>query len=603
MTPEPRRPAMLRLLAYTALLYGSFAHNLFCVPESVESCAGEFRTGYLGYDSALVMNRLAHDPGGPSGLTQWDWRAGRELPYRSQYGLQGEVLAAVPGAAGGPAFARVAAGVFAGLTALSLAAFLASAGRRLGPLAGDVAAALTACVPILLPFAPSLYWVPFLLLGPFLAAWFLYPWACRSRGRFVALLGAIAGLVCVKCLCGYEYVTTVILAPVAALGYHATAAGERVRAWAVKSLAVWAVGTVGFAAALGFHARQISAATGEDGLAVIRERAAQRTGAHDERGEVAHFLLAPDPTFLPPRVRPWARCLANYFWLPAVASPQTWGAGRFVLSLGAVVLAAVALAAAALVARPRVPREVVALVPAGAIGFVGAMSWQVLAVNHMAVHAHLNLIVFCIPFLLFVFAGVGSAVQAGAARLGIGSGAPIAVLLAVALVVGGNTLILERRAAAAAAEDRWAAERVAAVLRGEQPAGPPTPWLLGCSLRMTAAPTGALTGAESDPRLTPAARGPGRPCWFLSAVAQGKPRPGAEPVVRLVAVRDGRVIPIATAYRRLTTVERGVGGNATWTGVWAVADAGDGEPPPRLFLVTGPVGESVTEVTLPPLPG
>ncbi|MBN9517630.1 hypothetical protein J0H58_03780 [bacterium] len=581
MPPLRRRTAAVA--AYTLLLYASFTHNVLCVPEAVGECAGTFRSAYLGYDSALVLNRLADGPGGPGGLpalTAWDAAAGVERPYRSQYGLQGEVLSVACRATGADPFrfAVAAAGVGAGLFALGLALVFASLGPRVGWPAAHVGVVLTAAVPVYLPFAPSLYWVPVALLAPFLAAWFLIPWAGRRLGRW-AVVGVLVGvLVGMKCLCGYEYVTTVILAPVAALAYHATV--RRAGLWraAVAAAGLWAAGVAGFAGAVAVHAAQIERDTGTPGLGVIRERAVLRAGVTDARAEVKYLFLAPDPECVPEAVRYPVRCFLNYFWLPAVASPQTWGGARFAVSLGAVTLAAAGLGAVALAARRRLPPEVVALVPAGAVGFAGAVSWQALAVNHMTAHVHLNLIVFTVPFLPLAFAGVGVAVQALAARCRVGRPAlGWAVGGAVVLAVGVNVVVLNRRAAAEAEADAEAVAAVGGMLRGDRSAGPPAGWLPGPAERLAAPPRGSLLGAELDPRLTPAARGAGGPA------------------VRVVAVRDGAVVAARTDAVRLTTVERTIGGAASWTSVTLVVE-GAGSPP-RLFAVTGPAAASVTEVT------
>src|SRR6185312_16939132 len=58
-----RRAVFIRFVGYAALLYASFAHNVLCIPDSVESSGEGFRIRYMGYDSALVMNRMAHGPG------------------------------------------------------------------------------------------------------------------------------------------------------------------------------------------------------------------------------------------------------------------------------------------------------------------------------------------------------------------------------------------------------------------------------------------------------------------------------------------------------------------------------------------------------------
>src|SRR5438874_855580 len=74
-------------------------------------------------------------------------------------------------------------------------------------------------LPVLLPFAPSLYLGTVLHLAPFALAWCLYPRAATPRQQTRLVLG-VGVLVGVKALCGYEYVTTVALAPLAAAWFH-----------------------------------------------------------------------------------------------------------------------------------------------------------------------------------------------------------------------------------------------------------------------------------------------------------------------------------------------------------------------------------------------
>ena len=72
---------------------------------------------------------------------------------------------------------------------------------------------------------------------------------------------------------------------------------------------------------MSLHAAQVETLTGENGINVIRERAAARTlGSPEGVGErVSYPLVAPD--WLPGP----SRHFANYFHQPIVSSPQTWG--------------------------------------------------------------------------------------------------------------------------------------------------------------------------------------------------------------------------------------------------------------------------------------
>jgi hypothetical protein len=283
------------------------------------------------------------------------------------------------------------------------------------------------------------------------------------------------------------------------------------------------------------------------------------------------------------------RCFCNYFWLPALASPRYWSPLAGELNLGRVVLLAVLLASLGWFSRQRWPRDTLALIPAGFIGLVAALSWQAFAINHMAVHIHINVIVFAVPFLLFAYAGFGCAVQAGFTRLGINPRwLGWFVFAGIALTIGMNAF----RSRGEPEANREAGKAVEAVLLGERSAGPPISWNVNSVRKLPAEPWGVVDGAESDPRLSPAARGAGKPCWLVNLVA-AMPGRGNQQPMRMVAIRDGRAVPVRFACRRLSLVERSLGGRSTWIGATVIVDA---IAPPRLFLVAGRNCESVSEV-------
>ncbi|HUR52714.1 MAG TPA: hypothetical protein VMZ71_01190, partial [Gemmataceae bacterium] len=264
----------VRLVIYTGLLFASWYFNGNGIPDGQAWGRTEPRTGYLGSESHLVLGRLARPDAGPLHPLCERLPDGSFQDYRSQFGLTGVALAPLRSASGVEPAAFAA--VFALLTALVMAAVFAVAHRVLGPPTGDVACAYAVSVPIFLSFAPSLYWATFLLLAPFAAVWCLLPRAA-SGSRRAGLLGLVTVLVAAKSLCGYEYITTVILAPVAAAWFHQHRKAEPVRARVLFAGGLCVAGVAGFALAVVIHAAQLRAVFGEDGFAVIRERAAART--------------------------------------------------------------------------------------------------------------------------------------------------------------------------------------------------------------------------------------------------------------------------------------------------------------------------------------
>ena len=600
MSPAARFPQLCRVALYAGLLYASFAHNILWIPDGVFTVRDGFRVGYAGYDSDLVMNRLTLAGVHPlHPLYGYSHAIDRGSAYTSQFGLQGVIQAAVHRQTSGDVevFAGRAACVFAALIALILAAFFVSLVPRIGPTATTVAVLLTAHSPILLPFATSLYWVAFLLFGPFVAAWLLYP-RCNSAVRFAGLAALTTILVGLKCLCGYEYVSTVALGPAAAVVYHHAARGERLRRAVVPSLLLAAAGVAGFAAAVGVHATQLAAVTGQDALELLRGRAVAHSVAGEVQEGAAYACVAPDPRFLPHPIRGHVRCLLNYYWEPAAATPTTWGpASRFV-PFGVVVLAWFAAAQWILRRRSEIPPGVVALLPAAAVGFLASLAWHLPALMHTCVHQPYNLVTFVAPFLLLVYALAGWVFQ----RVAGGWGCLVVWALLGATVAGNVHAGLGR-----AAGDRAADDRAAAVVASLRDAVPPlTSAIIYPQIRLDRSPL-YLESEVWSPlcRVRAGYDTPGVPAHLIQGWWSGGPPAGdAAGRGRLVAAAGGRVIPARVAYHRITLVERMAGGNSSCTGFTAAIAEGDIPPgePLRLFVVSGPEPYSVAELALPTRP-
>ena len=569
MTTAPfpsRRSAWLRLAAYTALLFASWNHNLLGIPDGVAWSRADPRAGYLGSESHLVVGRLARPESPAFYPLAGPTPDGGFVPYPSQVGLTGITLAAIRNRTDAPAapFARAAGSVFALLTALVVAAVFAAAHRWLGPPAGDVACVLAASTPVFLPFAPSLYWAPFLSLAPFALAWCLDPWAA-TPGRKAVLLAGVGLAVCAKALCGYEYVTAVILAPVAAAWFHRHRAGDspgrRFRGAAV----LVGVGLLGFGAALAVHVGQQNVVFGRDGVAVIRDRAVSRT-ASDPQAEAAAAGGASDN-----RVSPLAfaaGCFFDYFDQRAISAAGGFGRVRTDVPLKVVAGLVLALVAASAVARRRLPRDAAALGGSVAVGLAASLSWQVLAVNHMCVHRHLNLIVFAVPFLPLAYLAAGYAVRLAAGDA-IGRRVGPMLLAGVVAVMGVNVATDSQRKDADDADQRAAEAAVGARLGGAVAAA--TPGLGGAldtakpaadvptTLLMDYGRIDLATGHPADPRAV-----------VLTGWAAGECKVTARPTTRVVVACGDSVVPCAVLRFRRPDVEALLGKPVAGTGFVAV---------------------------------
>lgn len=329
--------------------------------------------------------------------------------YTSQFGLQGIVMAAVsPGTS--------LYGAMRLMTALLLAAVLATAvvacWRAWGGRAAGILLALLTLSTWLNAFGPSTYWQPWTLLLPTLVP--LLVWHRLGDGRRKWLRGGalIAALVFLKALCGYEYITTVILGAAAAVAFHEFR--DRIDRRLVFSLGVSVFsGVVGFALAIAVHMVQLLARYGS--VSILSTRAGDRTfsplngdgylawvRAQAEDDHLFRWIVEGDSAF-----GLWAYRMTGYFRDSAIALPGRPGLGlgpSYGVPIWVFVLVFLALAWAAFRGRTESAAIQRRLAVAGALALVGALSWLGLAFGHMVQHPHINAIVFYVPFLPLVFA-------------------------------------------------------------------------------------------------------------------------------------------------------------------------------------------------------
>ena len=414
---------------YTAILFASFAFDVFGVGDGL-------RDAYIGYDSYIVLNRLKLAVQGvdlfyPPGS------------YLSQFGLQAALLGGLMDAIrlDPMRFAYWAAYGCALLTAAMLASFLVSVARSFGTLTAHVSTALTALSPTFQIFAPSVYWCTFLLLGPFVATWQLYPRLARTGRGYAWLLVIIATLVAAKCLCGYEYLTTIILSPLVAAVFHQCRTGEPWRRRLPGYVGITSAGVLGFALAMGLHAYQLGHYLHRDGLEVILKRAKARTLEGNPQTEVSVLFGETIFSPLPDAIEYRLNCFFHYFNFAAFNLPRLGEGPAVEISVRNVSLFALGLVLWWLARRMRVSGRYAGLIPALAISSATSLSWQTIASNHMCIHFHINEIVFFIPFFLLAYAAIGCMVQRAADGLRMRAGLEMLALPGWLILVLGCLLV------------------------------------------------------------------------------------------------------------------------------------------------------------------
>ena len=217
--------------------------------------------------------------GGPPLDTRAKWLAAfeaqdRRAEYRSyvsQYGLQGRLWSAIHHGFGA-GFGTLLA-INALLVALALAALVEYVRRLLGAVPAVLFAAAAILAPWVVAFAQSLYWVMWTWLLPMIAA-FAFGRRGLADGRgLAALLAALFATALLKLLCGYEYVTTVLVAASVPVVWYGVLDGHGPMRILGRLVAMAVAGTAALAAAMAIHVgSQAGVVKGWDDIRTLVEK-------------------------------------------------------------------------------------------------------------------------------------------------------------------------------------------------------------------------------------------------------------------------------------------------------------------------------------------
>ncbi len=371
-----------------------------------------YGNNFLGSDSFLIVNKIFH-----SHELRWF-----EQTYLSQFGLQGILLAKMHN----PPFnfsvigISIAASVIFSL--LTAAAFSVPV-SKINHIAGFPAVALywvsLAFSPWVLPFSYSLYWVPFTIIIPALIPLCLGPWMHDKRKWIVLSLVVIAMLV--KCLCGYEYITTITLFACAGYVFSLMRTGMKVR---VSSLTlIFAACVVGFLLAIFIHVSQLHHINESYGMSTIMNRAEAHTGT-DGGGDdpsllIAHLATRPGNEALISILSTGANqhkllfawtAFKEYFHLPAlVFSGYIIPFGWFILI--SFIASFICLTHFVRPLKNKFTTEVKLFSFGVLFIFAGVFSWQILAWHHMTLHYHLNGQLFAYGIVPIAMVSIGAVIN------------------------------------------------------------------------------------------------------------------------------------------------------------------------------------------------
>jgi hypothetical protein len=361
-------------------------------------------------------------------------------PYLSQYGLQGRLWSAVHYATGASASALIA------INALLVAGMIATLWIYVRRLFGDLPAALFVAVSALSPwqvaFAQSLYWVIWTWMLPTVVGFALGRAGLHDARGLTVLSVTLFLATVLKLLCGYEYVTTVLLAATVPIVYYGVADRVGLGRLFGRLVVMVIVGVLALGSAIGLHlcAQASRGVQGSDIWTLIEKRLYSRDPAATAKQACEEEFFESNncvETYVASLQASPLKVVARYLvfddllpWLPRLESPNQPGqqdAFKQALREAAIdrspdaALRALREADWATLSRPvlrlldavsfavllvlllrklwllrRSRPEIVVMI---AFAFAAPLSWFVLAKGHSYVHTAMNYVLWYVPFL------------------------------------------------------------------------------------------------------------------------------------------------------------------------------------------------------------
>lgn len=363
----------------------------------------------LGSDSFLIVNRILH-----SNDLRWF-----EQTYTSQFGLQGIILSFLHKRQIGMGVIDISISASYLFSFLTASAFAIPA-CKINRVAGFPALVLywlsLALSPWILTFSFSLYWVPFTTILPALVTFMLGGKMHSGHRWSVPILVAIA--MTVRCLCGYEYITTITLFACAGYAFSLVRTGLKVRIYDLAL--IFAACVIGFIVAICIHVIQLHHINETYGLSTILNRAEAHTGtdggADDPQILIAHLasrtgnegLIATLSTGANQHAFLFAwTAFKEYFHLPAIDFKGTSiPFGWFVLIATITALPCLTHLKSSLHSKFSSDTKLFSF---GSLLIVaGVFSWQILAWHHMTIHYHLNGQLFAYGIVPIAMVSIGA---------------------------------------------------------------------------------------------------------------------------------------------------------------------------------------------------
>lgn len=310
--------------------------------------------------------------------------------YKSAFGLQGYLAVWTWKALGQPALAKsakVSRVLYSFILGGLLLLFAWDIRRSFGGAAYGLCLLLITSSLFIANFGRSLHWQGWLIFAPFVYGWIMYP-KHYENGTLMRYYGAIVGLVFLRSLVGYEFLSNIAVALMIKPFLFHHSRGDLVSAWKKIVTSSIAITTVGFIGAAAVHISALSSEVGGPLAAVnhIKSRVSDRM-SNQLTGEDAEAVKKNPPTFAS-TTKKYLKDYGMYMIPTGVCIPvglyflgQAWKKRKMDGLEGF-----------------HAQQEVIML----SLGAIATFSWAVLMRNHMIVGIVHNPIIFFLPFYFMV---------------------------------------------------------------------------------------------------------------------------------------------------------------------------------------------------------
>ena len=416
------------LLSFTVNIFGTgqdtkwfdnFEKFSSSIPEKTAECNGMI-DGYSG--PLLFYGESKYSTGCSS-------ESGK--PYVSQYGLQSRIFAFLhPGGEDTLRLFNIGS-ILLSTSLVGLLLFLLRVVHvKFGKLTMISVAMFVAISPWVVGFAGNTYWVTFTLFAPFVLSFCTYPYF-KDKNKLWIFYGLVWASLFIKFLNGYEYASTLVFSVfVAIVFYEMREHTTKLFALWREALLVFLVGVLALISAISLNVIGLYGHAGDmkSAFSLVMSRADDRSSPDEYKGYAISSLkrTVPDVYAALDRVYNLEQLkdgnghtlkyafisALNYLMLPAVSIPVVMREPIGTMLQSVMFIGLMSYVCLLYLKRAYSDKTTVRqLTYAYWLSLLGAVSWLILMPGHSLVHAHINAIVFYVPYLLFCYIILGLSLQ------------------------------------------------------------------------------------------------------------------------------------------------------------------------------------------------